>query len=69
MTSKLLLAAPALLLGAAAALSRPAPLSLAQCGVGDLLPPVELEDFTLTEAKSFDDYLGRTVLVEFFAYW
>ena len=38
-------------------------------GAGSKLPPVELEEFTLTPAKSFDDYFGRAVLVEFFAYW
>ena len=37
--------------------------------VGSTLPRPELEDFALTPAKSFDDYLGRTVLIEFFAYW
>lgn len=69
MNSKLLLVAPAVLLGAAVALSRPAPLVPAQTGVGDLLPPPELEDLSATPAESFDDYLGRTVLIEFFAYW
>ena len=37
--------------------------------VGQSLPPVELEDFAQTPAKSFDDFLGRAVLIEFFAYW
>ena len=29
----------------------------------------ELENLTLTQATSFDDYMGRAVLIEFFAYW
>lgn len=36
---------------------------------GSKLPPVELDELTQTGAKSFDDYLGRAVLFEFFAYW
>jgi len=38
-------------------------------GVGSKLPAVELEDYGRTPAKSFDDFLGRAVLIEFFAYW
>jgi len=38
-------------------------------GVGSKLPAVELEGFSQTPAKSFDDFLGRGVLIEFFAYW
>ena len=38
-------------------------------GAGSKLPPVELEEFARTQAKSFDDYFGRAVLVEFFAHW
>ena len=30
---------------------------------------IELEGFTQTGAKSYDDMVGRLVLVEFFAYW
>jgi hypothetical protein len=30
---------------------------------------VELEDFAQTEAESYDDFFGRAVLIEFFAYW
>jgi hypothetical protein len=41
----------------------------ATAGVGDALPEAQLDGFTATPAKSFDDYLGRTVLIEFFAYW
>lgn len=36
---------------------------------GGQLPTVELEGFALTKAKSFDDFAGRAVLLEFFAYW
>lgn len=43
-------------------------LSQAQ-GVGSKLPPIELEDYAQTPAKSFDDFMGRAVLIEFFAYW
>jgi len=53
-----------------------APLALALAGgaaaaqeVGSRLGEVELEDFAQTKAQSFDDFLGRTVLIEFFAYW
>ena len=38
-------------------------------GVGSKLPEMELEGYAQTPAKSFDDYLGRAVLIEFFAYW
>lgn len=38
--------------------------------VGSSLPAdVELEGFTQTGAKSYGDLFGRTVLLEFFAYW
>ena len=37
--------------------------------VGKSLPAVELEGYSQTKAKSFDDYLGRAVLIEFFAFW
>ena len=36
---------------------------------GSFIEPFELEGFASTEAKSMNDYLGRTVLIEFFAYW
>lgn len=42
---------------------------LAAQDVGTQLRPVELVDFQLTKAGSFDDFLGRTVLLEFFAHW
>jgi hypothetical protein len=38
-------------------------------GVGSRIPEVELADFGQTGAKSFEDYYGRAVLIEFFAYW
>lgn len=36
---------------------------------GSKLPPVEIEGLAQTGAKTFDDYFGRAVLIEFFAYW
>ena len=36
---------------------------------GGQLPAMELEGFAQTKAKSFDDYAGRAVLIEFFAFW
>jgi len=38
-------------------------------GVGSTIPEIELEGFSQTEAESFDDFFGRAVLIEFFAYW
>ena len=57
------------LLPLAAALPLLAAPSLALGGVGDPLPTPEFEDFQQTEAKSFDDFVGRAVLIEFFEYW
>jgi len=37
--------------------------------VGKTLGKVELDGFTQTGARSYDDLVGRTVLIEFFAYW
>jgi hypothetical protein len=37
--------------------------------VGTKLPDLKLEGYSQTGAKSFDDFYGRTVLIEFFAYW
>ena len=37
--------------------------------VGTSLEGVRLGNFSQTGARSFDDLLGRAVLVEFFAYW
>jgi hypothetical protein len=55
--------APALAL--AAVMAPPLPSN----GVGDPLPPATLEEFTKTSAKSLDDYVGRALFIEFFAYW
>ena len=30
---------------------------------------VDFDDFTQTGARSLDDYQGRAVLIEYFAYW
>ena len=37
--------------------------------VGKSLPPAPIADLAQTKAKSLDDYAGRALLVEFFAYW
>lgn len=57
------LLAPALALAAAAPLYAPAN------GVGDPLPEASLEGFSQTRATSLEDYSGRALLIEFFAYW
>lgn len=49
----------------AATLSAPAPAQ----EVGTMLGEVVLEGYSQTKAESFDDFTGRTVLIEFFAYW
>ena len=56
---------PLILALALAALSMPA---LAD-NVGTALPHADLEGFTQSPAKTFDDYLGRAILIEYFAYW
>lgn len=39
-------------------------------GVGSQIPDsIELEGLSQTGAQSFDDFMGRAVLLEFFAYW
>jgi thiol-disulfide isomerase/thioredoxin len=43
--------------------------SITAQAVGSKLPPVVLEGFAQTPAKSFEDYSGRAVLFDFFAYW
>jgi|GEM_PF-1192885 hypothetical protein len=43
--------------------------SVAQKGVGAPLPATQLEGFSQTKAKSLDDYAGRALLIEIFAYW
>lgn len=37
--------------------------------VGKVMDDVALEGFAQTPARSFDDLVGRAVLIEFFAYW
>ena len=54
-----------LALGAVAIWSQPASAQ----GVGTKLPSVQLEGYTQTPAKSFEEFAGRAVLIEFFAYW
>lgn len=44
-------------------------LPLRPAHAGGQLPPVEVEGFAQTKAKSFEDFAGRAVLIEFFAYW
>jgi len=56
-------AVPALL-----ALGTLAPAAAAQ-GVGTKLTEVKLADFAQTKAKDFEDFAGRAVMFEFFAYW
>jgi len=51
-----------------AALAMLAAPTLAQ-GVGSKMPAVELEGYSQTAAESYEDFLGRSVLIEFFAYW
>jgi hypothetical protein len=53
-----------------------ASITLVACGLcapsasaGGQLPPVQLEGFGNTKAKSFDDFAGRTVLIELFEFW
>ncbi len=60
--------APALVLGIAA-YAAPAAIAQDSAGGGAKAPPIELVDFAQTKAKSFEDYAGRLVLIEFFAYW
>ena len=33
------------------------------------MPAIPIEGLAQTKAKSLDDYIGRALLVEFFAYW
>jgi hypothetical protein len=37
--------------------------------IGKQLPAFELEGLSQSEASSFDEFVGRAVLIEFFAYW
>jgi len=61
MIQRRLLAVTALLAGLA--------LPAASQGVGSRIPDIALEGYSQTEAKSFEDFYGRAVLIEFFAYW
>ena len=36
---------------------------------GRFLTDPALEGFSQTKAKRFNDFVGRAVLIEFFAYW
>ena len=38
-------------------------------GIGSRMPVAELEGYANTPAKSFEEFTGRAVLIEFFAYW
>ena len=38
-------------------------------GIGSQVSDIELEGYSQTGAKSFEDFFGRAVLIEFFAYW
>ncbi len=59
MMRRFMLSAAALLLGSLAAAQ----------GVGSTPKNIELEDLAQTEATSYDQFLGRAVLLEFFAFW
>jgi hypothetical protein len=37
--------------------------------IGSNVNSLEITDFAQTEARSYDDLIGRAVLIEFFAYW
>ena len=57
-------------LGGALTLSVTAPFVMpAGNPVGRDLPEVEIEGLAGTPAKSFEDFTGRAILIEFFAYW
>jgi hypothetical protein len=58
-----------ILLTAALGLAAAVPTAPPAGSVGKPLPVVELEGFSKTEAESLDDYFGRAILFEFFAYW
>lgn len=60
---------PRFLAPAALALLGAFPSSPGAQGIGTRMPAVELEGYSQTSAKSFDDFHGRGVLIEFFAYW
>lgn len=37
--------------------------------IGKSMPPIPVEGLAQTKAKSVDDYAGRAILIEFFAFW
>lgn len=43
--------------------------ALAADKVGTPLPPVQIEGLTQSPTSSFDEFTGRLLLIEFFAYW
>ena len=46
-----------------------APALSAQAFLNAPMPKVELEGYAQTKAAKFEDFSGRAVLIEFFAYW
>jgi hypothetical protein len=46
-----------------------ASISLATAQVGDKMPQVSFDAFGNTKATSIEDFQGRLVLLEVFAYW
>lgn len=59
---------PLILLTAALGLAAAVP-TAPPAAVGKPMPVVELEGFSQTGAESLDDFFGRAILFEFFAYW
>ncbi|QDV05263.1 hypothetical protein Poly30_07590 [Planctomycetes bacterium Poly30] len=45
------------------------PLASAAPDVGDPLPRPGFDELKQTAAKSFEDFTGRVLLIEFFEYW
>ncbi|MEM7516002.1 MAG: hypothetical protein AAF368_03635 [Planctomycetota bacterium] len=66
---KLSLLLPVSAVGALALMAARTPTPIAGGVVGRALPEADIADLAQTEAESFDDYAGRAVLLEFFAYW
>jgi hypothetical protein len=60
---------PRFLAPAALALLGAVPAAPCAQGIGTKMPVVELEGYSQTSAQSFEDFHGRGVLIEFFAYW
>ena len=53
----------------ASALATASLTALLPAQVGDPMPPAKFEAFGNSEAGSLDDFQGRLVLLEVFAYW